>query len=342
MDAGKVTELTRQCFRERLQQSCDAYLGQSPNHRLAIGIVKNDRFFVFGNGIGVNDQYDIGSISKTFTAHLVLHLAQKGVLDLSKSVDRYLPLKPGRYPTITELLTHTAGYSHVTPWEVTVPSLLTKPYLRKNIYEQCKKEDILRYLQRRNRHRKTGTYSYSDFSYGVLAVVCEAATGTPFKSLLEDFIKNTLQMGHTEVTLKPENRSVLPAHKGKLLPYWVWQDDNPYLASGGMASSIYDMLRYVALQLHAKESFITEAHVLQAQISKSNILACKGWHTYKKSNQLWHVGGVGTFRSSIVFNRKRGLGVVVLGNGKGIRSANVHYLAKVIYGELKSKKIHLP
>ena len=337
-----VTQLERNSFRDRLLQSCDAYLGQSPSHRLAIGIISGGNFYVFGNGIGVNDQYDIGSVSKTFTAHLVLLLAQKGALDLSKSVDHYLTLKPGRYPTVAELLTHTAGYSHITPWEVTVPSLLTKPYLRKNIYEQCKKEDILRYLQRRNRHKARNTYGYSDFSYGVLAVVCEAATGIPFKALLEDFIKNTLQMGHTEVTLKPESRTVLPAHKGKTLPYWVWQDDNPYLASGGMASSIYDMLQYVALQLHAKEAFITDAHVLEAQISKSNVLACKGWHTYKKSNQLWHVGGVGTFRSSIVFNRKRGLGVVVLGNGKGIRSANVHYLAKVIYGELKSKKIKLP
>lgn len=47
---------------------------------------------------------------------------------------------------------------------------------------------------------------------------------------------------------------------------------------------------------------------------------CIGWHTYKRSNQLWHVGGVGTFRSSIIFNKKCRLGVVVLGSSKGKRS----------------------
>lgn len=74
---------------------------------------------------------------------------------------------------------------------------------------------------------------------------------------------------------------------------------------------------------------------------KSNIMMCFGWHTYKKSNQLWHVGGVGTFRSSIIFNRVKKYGVVVLGNAKGIVGANVHYLAKMLYSEIKIKKIKL-
>lgn len=338
-----VTQLERNSFRDRLLQSCDAYLGQSPNHRLAIGIIKDGSFYAFGNGIAPADQYDIGSVSKTFTAHLVLLLAQQGLVELDKSVDHYLPIKPGSYPTILELLTHTAGYAHTTPWEITVPSLLTKPYLRKNIYENCRKEDIIKYLERRKHHKANSKYGYSDFAYGVLAVVCETVTDTPFPSLLEAFMKNRLDMQDTAVLAAPDDRTVLPVNKRRILPYWVWQEDNPYLASGGMVSNLSDMLKYVAAQLYSKEAYIVEAHIRQdAAVSKSNILPCRGWHTYKKSNQLWHVGGVGTFRSSIVFNRKRGLGVVVLGNAKGIRSANVHYLAKMVYGDLKSKKIKLP
>jgi len=68
---------------------------------------------------------------------------------------------------------------------------------------------------------------------------------------------------------------------------------------------------------------------------------CIGWHTYKRSNQLWHVGGVGTFRSSLIFNKKRKLGVAVLGNAKGKASANSHYIAKMLYSELKKKRIRL-
>ena len=63
--------------------------------------------------------------------------------------------------------------------------------------------------------------------------------------------------------------------------------------------------------------------------------------TDKRSNQLWHVGGVGTFRTSIIVNKKLRLGVVVLGNAKGRASANAHYIAKMLYSELKSKRINL-
>ena len=68
---------------------------------------------------------------------------------------------------------------------------------------------------------------------------------------------------------------------------------------------------------------------------------CFGWHTYKKSNQLWHVGGVGTFRSSIILNKKLKLGVAVLGNAKGRATANCHYIAKMLCSELKNKRIKL-
>lgn len=66
-----------------------------------------------------------------------------------------------------------------------------------------------------------------------------------------------------------------------------------------------------------------------------------GWHTYKKSNQLWHVGGVGTFRSSIIVNKKKKCGDVILRNALGKKGANLHYLAKMIYSELKINKIDL-
>jgi hypothetical protein len=101
------------------------------------------------------------------------------------------------------------------------------------------------------------------------------------------------------------------------------------------------MLRYLNLQINLNEKYITDCHIPQDFKSMSNIIPCLGWHTYKKSNQLWHVGGVGTFRSSIIFNKHKKIGVVVLGNAKGKKSANVHYIAKLIYSEIKRNKVKL-
>lgn len=103
------------------------------------------------------------------------------------------------------------------------------------------------------------------------------------------------------------------------------------------------MLNYIAVQVESGEPYIRGAHRLcrESVSERSDVVTCIGWHSYKKSNQLWHVGGVGTFRSSIIINRPRKIGVVVLGNSKGKASANVHYLAKMLYSELKIKKIIL-
>ena len=140
----------------------------------------------------------------------------------------------------------------------------------------------------------------------------------------------------------PKTRRPLAVKGGRILPFWLWRRNNPYLAGGGMVSNLEDMLCYLALQIESNESYITKAHTVcnESHIKRDNHLMCIGWHSYKRSNQLWHVGGVGTFRSSLIFNRKRKLGIVVLGNAKGKSSANVHYIAKMLYSELKKNKIN--
>ena len=137
-----------------------------------------------------------------------------------------------------------------------------------------------------------------------------------------------------------ENRFPYAINNKKKIKYWKWYLDNPYLFSGGIVSNIQDMLKYINIQVESEEAYIKNAHVLSEEIeSYNNIRICKGWHTYQKSHQLWHVGGVGTFRSSIIVNKHHKNGVIVLGNTKGIKKANIHYLAKMIYSELKIKKI---
>ena len=110
-----------------------------------------------------------------------------------------------------------------------------------------------------------------------------------------------------------------------------------------MVSNIQDVLKYLVLQIESEKPYIASAHTVcrESKLKKDNHLMCIGWHTYQKSNQLWHVGGVGTFRTSLIFNKQRRLGVAVLGNAKGVASANAHYIAKMLYSELKKNHIDL-
>ena len=320
------------------------YLSLSNNNKLTIGLYCKGRFYVFGNEKEEKVlRFDIGSVSKTITAHLILKLYREEKLDIYQRVDRYLPLKKGKYPTIYQLLTHTCGYHHLTPLEITLPKLITYGYARKNPYENCTVKKIISCLERRRFLKSSLRYGYSDFAYAILAAVAENVTKKPFSVLFEEFIQNDLNLTNTTVENGPLVRTPVAAKGKKILPFWVWKKENPYIASGGMISNIEDILKYIALQIESDKHYIVSAHKIckESTLKNNNHLMCIGWHTYKRSNQLWHVGGVGTFRSSVILNKKLKLGVAVLGNAKGKKSANSHYIAKMLYSELKNKRIKL-
>lgn len=330
-------------LRPKSAEKIKKYLAISEHNRMTIGLYKNGKCYVFGSTEENHLFYDIGSVTKTVTAHLILKLYENKKLDINKTVDKYLPLKKGKYPTLYQLLTHTAGYHHLTPIEVTLPPLVAHGYARRNPYENCTVKTVIKCLEHRRFIRPKVRYGYSDFASAVLAAVAEEVTKTPFSTLFEDFINNDLGLKETLIELAPEKRNP-PAAKGqKLLPFWIWKRNNPYIAGGGMVSNIVDVLKYLTLQIESNEPYIVSAHTVceTSELKNNNHLMCIGWHTYKKSNQLWHVGGVGTFRTSLILNKRLRLGVAVLGNAKGKASANAHYIAKMLYSELKNNRINL-
>ncbi len=335
-----VTYLPRAALRPKADGKIGEYLALSRMQALSVGLYVGGRCYV----LALNDDeealfYEIGSISKTLTAHLILSLSQRGLVALDTHVSDYLTLKKGSYPTIRELLTHTAGYGHLTPLELTLPRLIRHRYSHRNPYQGVKADRVIKCLERRRWKKKDCPYGYSDFSYAILALIAEKVGEKPFSEQIVELIQKGFQMEQTG--LCDETHLPPSVYHGKPIPGWRWEADEPYLAGGGIVSNVYDMLTYMRLQIESDAPMITAAHqVCEGSFSKKkNVGTCMGWHTYKKSDQLWHVGGVGTFRSSVIVNRKRKLGVVVLGNTIGARSANVHYIAKMLYSELKLKKI---
>ena len=254
MEYGKLQ------FSGKAFESIDRFLNRSPKNVLAVGVIFKDKSWgcYFSEGISSQTRFDIGSISKTFTAQLILKLVNQGKISLDASVDRYLPLPKGVYPSIRNLLTHTAGYGHLTPWEITLPALLTKRYTRANPYRWADGNAVIRALSRRNRFKDHGTYGYSDFAYGVLAVVAERVTGEPFHALLTQLIREDYGLDHTEAYPTAPRCPVFAGNR-EIEP-WHWDKTNPYIAGGGVVSTLEDMLQYAKIQI---ESHLPQ--VLQGQ-----------------------------------------------------------------------------
>ena len=144
------------------------------------------RTSVDGHGPDENVQYRIGSITKTFTAVLVLRLRDEGVLDLGDPLEKHLPGTGAGEATIAQLLAHTGGLASESPapwWERTPGSL--RPELRDVLGEQ----PLLHPVGRR--------HHYSNPGYTVLGALVEELRGAPWEDVLRREVLEPLGLDRT-------------------------------------------------------------------------------------------------------------------------------------------------
>jgi CubicO group peptidase (beta-lactamase class C family) len=144
------------------------------------------RTSVDGHGPDENVQYRIGSITKTFTAVLVLRLRDEGVLDLGDPLEKHLPGSGAGEATIAELLAHTAGLAAESPgpwWERTPGSL--RPELSDVLGEQP-------FL-----HPSGRRFHYSNPGYTLLGALVEKLRGAPWEDVLRREVLEPLALDRT-------------------------------------------------------------------------------------------------------------------------------------------------
>ncbi|GGW20793.1 serine hydrolase [Streptomyces capoamus] len=144
------------------------------------------RTSVEGHGPDETVQYRIGSITKTFTAVLVMRLRDEGVLDLGDPLEKHLPGTGAGEATIAELLAHTAGLAAESPapwWERTPGSL--RPELGDVLGEQ----PLLHPVGRR--------HHYSNPGYTLLGTLVEELRGAPWEEVLRHEILEPLGLHRT-------------------------------------------------------------------------------------------------------------------------------------------------
>jgi CubicO group peptidase (beta-lactamase class C family) len=147
------------------------------------------RTSVEGHGPDGNVQYRIGSITKTFTAVLVLRLRDEGVLDLGDPLEKHLPGTGAGEATIAELLAHTGGLAAESPapwWERTPGSL--RPELADVLGEQPLRHPVGR------RHH------YSNPGYTLLGALVEELRGAPWEDVLRREVLGPLGLHRTSGT----------------------------------------------------------------------------------------------------------------------------------------------
>ncbi|MBC7896333.1 MAG: beta-lactamase family protein [Cytophagaceae bacterium] len=197
-------------------------------------------------------KFRIASITKVFTAVLVLQLVEQGRLDLDATIRTYLPAYTGAGAdrvTLHHLLRHVSGIQNMD----TVSSFQAAVAHGIEVYQRPLTTDALlaRYASGALVHDPGSTFDYNNAEYIILGKVIEAVEGKPFDVVLRDRILTPLGLRNSGMTRQAELLPRLaptyfrrPDTKEMIndLPVYI---DNWY-AAGAMYATGADLGRFAA------------------------------------------------------------------------------------------------
>jgi CubicO group peptidase (beta-lactamase class C family)/pimeloyl-ACP methyl ester carboxylesterase len=185
--------------------------------------------------------FDVGSLTKQFTAAAILRLEMDGRLQADDTLGEHVPGLPDDLAALTlhQLLTHTAGLPHGLGADD----------------EPIGRDDYLALVAQTPLIGEPGErYAYSNVGYSLLAAVIELETGQPYEAYLHESLFEPAGMldtgyvlpdweGHT-IAVGYDNASGDRFGRPNEQP---WDVDGPYwhlLGNGGILSTAADMLRW--------------------------------------------------------------------------------------------------
>ncbi|MFD3423026.1 serine hydrolase domain-containing protein [Streptomyces decoyicus] len=204
---------------------------------------------------GHEDRFRIGSITKTFTATVILQLVTEGQLALEDTVERWLPGvltgngHDGNTITVRQLLNHTSGvFSHTSD-----QSALSKQ-------ESYTPEELVEIAMSHPADFPAGTgWAYSNTNYILAGMIVERVTGRMLVDEVTDRLARPLGLTGTSLPLGADPMLCGPhsSHYTKLFSpdpdatvYNVTElETSPYWAAGGMISTVADLNRFFAALL---------------------------------------------------------------------------------------------
>ncbi|GAA1936005.1 serine hydrolase domain-containing protein [Kitasatospora viridis] len=204
------------------------------------------RSMIEGHAPDANVQFRIGSITKTFTAVLVLRLRDEGLLDLADPLEQHLPGTAAGRATVRELLGHSAGLTAEPPgpwWERAHWAARPEP-------GELLEEQPFRYPAGER-------FRYSNPGYALLGALVERLRGEPWAEVLRQELLEPL--GMTRTTLLPQ----APHAGGFAVHPWAdvmmpepLTDTGPMAPAGQLWSTAADLIRFAAFLCGGNEKVL--------------------------------------------------------------------------------------
>ncbi|WP_342359378.1 serine hydrolase [Terrarubrum flagellatum] len=307
-NAGPLPERVEKATRERI--AAGVY------QTLVFGVVDGDKseIIAFGrldDGAAPDGDtvFEIGSITKTFTAAMLAQAALSDRIKLDTPVSQLLPdfkipSRGGKEITLGELATQHSG----------LPRLPTNLLGRdpSNPYADYDAAKLKTFLSGYQLPRDPGAaYEYSNLGFGLLGYALAQLDRATYDAFINEQIFKPLEMSMSSVALTPTMRARLArGHDNQGRPTKNW-DFDALAGAGAIRSTTNDMLRYLrsnmgASPLASAMKFAQEPRAALAGAGRIGL----AWMTTDKGI-VWHNGMTGGYASFIGFTSDRRRGIVI-------------------------------
>ena len=299
-----------------------------PGQGIVVGALGPDgpRFVAGGTGVAAkvdrDTLFEIGSISKVFTALILADMVNKGEVSLDDPAAKYLPAghhmptRNGRQITLRDLSTHRSGLPRM-PDDMGRADGVDDPFAD---YSEAK---LLAFLDRYQLTRDIGAqWEYSNLGAGLLGYLLGRAAHSDYETLLAKRVTGPLGMKDTMVTLKGRNADRLaPPFDRYMRPAKRW-DLTLFAPAGGIRSSAADMLIFAKAVLDPKSRIAAAVKTTTSQRvpgGSPQVEQALGWqivHPRPDRELLLHDGQTGGYQSILALEPARNRAVVALANSQ--------------------------
>jgi D-alanyl-D-alanine carboxypeptidase len=302
-----------------------------------LSVMKSDGSFSWSGGAGIARQDGrvpmtkdtpiyIASITKLYTATVIMRLYEKGALSLDDPMSRYLPEELirgihvykgkdySREITIKQLLSHTSGIADYYDERPKGGKSLFELFIEEPERRWTVDETIERARKDLRPNFQPGTgASYSDTNFQLLGKVIEAITGKPLHIVYEDFIFRPLGLKHTWLIGRSEPQlpsSAAPADVFyKDMDITKTRSNGAYWADGGIVSTAEEMIIFLKA--------LNEGKIIRGDTLK----LMHDWHKLQFPLQY----GYGTMRFKLPWPASKLTGIPPLWGHSGSTGSFLYY-----------------
>lgn len=303
-----------------------------------------------GRPVGQDTQFAIASVTKTFTAALILQLVDEGKIDLDATFGSYFRDAPRKDKvTIRQLLSHTSGIHNY--WNSKRYATVSRAWWEDPAADGLKSRahrwtyDEMIDMVKSGEFKPGADYEYSNTNFLILGRVAEAVEGKSLaRQLRERFFE---PLGLVGTVYQPEQKPRPDAAHG----HWAWPGGYtdhtrdsvyvPFMAAASIADAA-GAIASTARDLAVWAGALYGGDVLSEEmLAQMTTFLKPGWYGLGTDVAVFaghvghgHRGGIRGYDSSMWYFPDSGVSVVLLSNlGNWVTDKPMEKMVKVVLGQ---------